>query len=221
MSPASCKPGTRLAWGNFVTPGIANKSAANPKRKNMPNPRLAARYAKSLIDLAVEKDQLETVFHDMEYLDQICTASREFKLMLKSPIIAPDKKESILDAVLGGKISTLTATFNRLLVKKNRESFLPEIAEAFIAQYKEKAGIYIVTLTTAQPVSAAVKQAIVDKITTETAMKKVELVCAVREDIIGGFILEVGDHLVDGSVRFELNNARKQFENNDFIYKMR
>jgi F-type H+-transporting ATPase subunit delta len=187
----------------------------------MPNPRLAARYAKSLIDLSIERDQLEQVYQDMEFLHSICSASREFISVLKSPIISSDKKENILDAVTGAKISQLTATFCKLLIRKGRESNLPEIASAFIQQYKDHQGIYIVKLTTAIPVSEEAKQLIVNKVKSGTAMKNIELNVEVNEDIIGGFVLEVGDHLIDASVAFELNNARKQFQDNDFVYKLR
>jgi F-type H+-transporting ATPase subunit delta len=49
----------------------------------------------------------------------------------------------------------------------------------------------------------------------------VELDTEVRQELIGGFILEIGDQRMDSSVAFELNNIRKQFQNNDFIYKIR
>jgi F-type H+-transporting ATPase subunit delta len=187
----------------------------------MPNPRLATRYAKSLIDLSIERNQLEEVYKDMEYLHAVCDNSREFVNVLKSPVISPDKKERILEAVTGGNISQLTASFSKLLIRKGRESNLPEIVDAFIQQYKDYREIYIVKLTTATPVSEEAKQIIVDKVKSGTAMKNIELNTEVKEDIIGGFVLEVGDHLIDASVAFELNNARKQFQDNDFVYKLR
>jgi len=65
------------------------------------------------------------------------------------------------------------------------------------------------------------KNAIVSKIKADTKMQRVELLTDVREDIIGGFILEVGDEMVDASVAYDLNNVRKQFANNDYIYRIR
>jgi F-type H+-transporting ATPase subunit delta len=52
-------------------------------------------------------------------------------------------------------------------------------------------------------------------------MKNIELTTEVDEDLIGGFVLEIGDTLVDASVAYDLNAIRKQFLNNDFIYKIR
>jgi F-type H+-transporting ATPase subunit delta len=187
----------------------------------MPNPRLAARYAKSILGLSIEKGQLEDVYNDMLLLQSTCRSSKEFVNLLRSPIIKPDKKGKILDAILNGRISPLTAAFIKLLLNKERESHLPEIANAFIAQYKEYKGIQVVKLTTAVSVDEDVKRTILEKMRYGRNGQQIELDTAVREELIGGFILEIGDRMVDSSVAHELNTIRKQFQNNDFIYKIR
>ena len=187
----------------------------------MLNPRLAERYAKSLIDLSIERGELETVNNDMLFLQSVAGMSREFVVILKSPVIPADKKVKIVEAVTSGKISILTLTFIKLLIRKGRESFLPEVVSAFIKQYNSFKDIHIVTLTTASPVSEELKQSIADKLKSVTPMKHIELRIEVKEGIIGGFILETGDLLIDASIAFDLNNIKKQFQNNDFIYKLR
>jgi F-type H+-transporting ATPase subunit delta len=187
----------------------------------MPNPRLAARYAKSLLDLAVEKNALEAVYTDMQYLQDLTRGSREFLSLLRSPVVASDKKQGAIDAVTQGKVSELTSAFTRLLVSKGREGELPEIITAFIRQYKDKNGIHVVKLTTAVPVSESVKQAIVDQVRSTSDMQKIELETKVDPKIIGGFVLQAGDKLVDASIAYDLREVSKQFDNNDFIYKVR
>jgi len=187
----------------------------------MPNPRLAARYAKSIIDLAIEKGQLEEVYNDMLFLQQAFRSSKELVVMIKSPVIKADKKDKVLDAITDGKTSVITSTFNKLLLRKGREFYLPEIITAFIDQYKVYKGVHIVKLTTAVPVSEELKKTIMDKIRADKHLKSIELITAVDESLIGGFVLEVGDELVDGSIAFDLKNIKKQFQNNDFIYKIR
>ncbi|HYE53324.1 MAG TPA: F0F1 ATP synthase subunit delta, partial [Chitinophagaceae bacterium] len=73
----------------------------------MLNPRLAGRYAKSLLDLAIEKNELETVYQDMLFLQQAAKNSREFVSLMKSPVIDAGKKERIFEAVTKGRISEL------------------------------------------------------------------------------------------------------------------
>ena len=188
---------------------------------NMPNPRLASRYAKSLLDLAVEKGQLEQAYADMQLMQQICKGNRDFVSLLRSPILKSDAKRKIIEAVTKGKISELTTAFNALLVGKGRESVLPEIITAFISQYKEHKNIHILKLVTAVPVSDSVKSAIINQVKKAGGIENVELVDTVDPGIIGGFVLRVGDKLVDASISYDLRTIARQFENNDFIYKIR
>jgi F-type H+-transporting ATPase subunit delta len=187
----------------------------------MPNPRLAARYAKSLLDLANEQQQLETVYQDMQYMRSLCEGSQQFVSILRSPVIRSDKKLSILKALTDGRISVMTATFNQLMVSKTREEFLPEVITAFIGQYDEMKGIEHVTLTTATPISDAVRNAIINKLKQETSMKQITLKTAVKEELIGGFVLEFNNNLVDASIAKELRDIRKQFRDNIYVQQLR
>lgn len=187
----------------------------------MPNPRLADRYAKSLVDLATEKGQLEAVYADMKYLQAVCKASKEFVSLLKSPVISSDQKNKIVGAVTNGKVSELTALFNRLLVSKGRESDLPEIASAFVDQYNGIKGIHRVKLTTAVPVSDELKKSIEAKVKAGQNLGSVELETAVDEKLIGGFVLEFNNKLVDASILRDLKDIKKQFGANLFVQNMR
>ena len=187
----------------------------------MPNPRLASRYAKSLIDLAIEKGQLEEVYADMSLLQQVCKSNSDFVNLLRSPIVKAETKRKIVDAITVGKVSVLTAAFNALLISKGRESNLPEIITAFVNQYKAYKNIHTVKLATAVPISDDVRKAIVDQVKKDGSYGTIELEEKVDESLVGGFVLQIGDKLVDASISYDLKNIARQFENNDFIYKIR
>lgn len=187
----------------------------------MQNPRLAGRYAKSLLDLATELNQLDVVYTDMTMLKGIGKTNPDFAALLRSPIIKPSTKEKIIDSVIAGKINNTTALFMRLLVRKGREENLLEIAEAFIEQYNVVKGIYKIKLTTATPVSDELKNEIVNKVKSSTPMQNIELETAVREELIGGFLLQMGGKLVDASILTDLNDIKKQFMDNQYIQKLR
>ena len=187
----------------------------------MQNPRLAIRYAKSLLDIAQEKDQLEKVFNDMKLLDDICKSSREFANVLKSPIIKEDKKNQIIESVTAGRISILTSSFIKLLGGKGRESNLPEIISAFIEQYNVVKGIHKVKLTTAVELSDGMKNDFINKIKASEGIKNIELETSVNENLVGGFVLEMEGKLADASIRRDLKEVQKQFMNNDYIQKLR
>lgn len=187
----------------------------------MLNPRVASRYAKSLLDIANEKGLLEQTYNDMLYLQQLTKGSRDFLNLLRSPVINSDIKNRSVDAVTAGKISDLTKSFTHLLINKTREAVLPEVITSFIQQYKQYKNIQVVKLTTATPVSDNVKQAIIEQVKKTGNIENLELEEIVDPNIIGGFVLQTGDKLIDASIAYDLKNISRQFENNDFIYKVR
>lgn len=184
------------------------------------SPRLAQRYAKSLIDLATELKQLDVVHEDMQVLQAILK-NRDFVLMLDSPIIKSDKKNKIISAITGGKISKISETFLKLLCNKNRESNLPGIVASFLTQYNTLKGLHNAKLTTASPISEELFDSFVTKIKTSSSIDHLNLETEVDENIIGGFVLEMEGKLIDASILRDLNDVKKQFANNDYIHKLR
>ena len=187
----------------------------------MTNPRLATRYAKSLIGLAQEKNVLEAVIADMKFFSSLQKTNPDFTALLRSPIINADKKEKIINAITGNKVSELSNLFISLLVRKGREGNLPEIAEAFITQYNTLKGIHKVKLTTAAPLSQQIQQEIMAKIKTESGVKNIELETGVDHELVGGFTLQMADIYVDASILRDLNDIKKQFLNNEYIHQLR
>ncbi len=187
----------------------------------MQNPRLAGRYAKSLIGLALEQNQLDAVCADMKYLQSVCKQSKEFTNLLRSPVINSDIKEKVVTEIIGKNIGTLSSAFIHLLIRKNRESNLPEIAFAAIEQYNEIKNIHKVKLTTATAASEELKASIVQKIKADTSLQNIELETEVNEAIIGGFQLEYNGNLIDASIARDLRDIQKQFEKNIYVPNIR
>lgn len=191
------------------------------KAIKMNNPRLAGRYAKSLLGLAIEQNQLDAVCGDMKLILSICKSNPDFVAVLKSPVISADKKEKVIGSIIEGRVSNLTTLFIRLLVTKNRENSLPEIVKAFISQYNELKNIHQVKITTAVPMSTELQETIVNRIRTNTHIQHIELETAVKDELIGGFTLEMGDILVDASILRDLNDVKRQFRSNEYIQQIR
>lgn len=187
----------------------------------MSNVRIATRYAKSLLGLAIERNELEKAFADMQWLQSVCKSNPDLVNMLRSPVIKADAKGKIVTAVAKDSVGKLTAEFIRLLITKGREGALPEISTEFIKQYKEYKNIQIVKVTTAVPISDELKEGIIRFIKSTTEIQNLELETIVDKNIIGGIIMQAGDKLVDASVSYDFKQIGKLFENNDFIYKVR
>ncbi len=187
----------------------------------MNNPRLAARYAKSLVDLSIEQNKLEEVYADMKFISSVSDSNADFVSILKSPVIPTDKKEKIIEAITKGRVSELTLLFIRLLMRKTRESNLPQIVKAFIQQYNKLKNIHPVKITTAVPISQELKDAIVAQIKLDPDLQNIELKEYVQDSLIGGFKLELGDILVDATISHDLHDIKKQFLSNEYIHKLR
>lgn len=182
--------------------------------------RIASRYAKSLIDLSQEQNKLERVMGDLQAFQQ-ATEQRDFYLLLKSPIVNPDKKGTILKEIFGGKFDELSMAFIDIILRKGRESYLPEIVAEFMNQYKALKHITTVKLTTATALSDeslnAIKAQLKGSSQTDT---NIEIETAIDPDIIGGFVIEFDDKLYDASVAHRLNNLRKEFSGNEYVNKI-
>lgn len=187
----------------------------------MQNPRLATRYAKSLLDIAVEKNSVEAVLQDMQWLNEVCAMSHDFAVMLRSPVIHGDKKLAVINEVLKGKnINDLTYGFVKLLVTKGREANLAEVAAAFITQYNTLRNIRIVKLTTAVPMPASIKESIQTKVASLMPKDTINLSTSVDEKLIGGFVLEMDDKLFDASVKKSLNEIRSKIVDHSYESKL-
>lgn len=172
--------------------------------------RVTSRYAKSLLDLSVEKGQVSKVLEDMKTIGAM-VQNRDLALLLKSPIVNTEKKRSIFKIVFDPHISEITKAFIHLVLNKGREALIPEISTEFINQHKEMLGITSVKITTATPMSEANIEAIKSKLLgTSMVEKSLDVEAMVNPDIIGGFILEVGDNLYDSSIAYNLKKLRKE-----------
>jgi F-type H+-transporting ATPase subunit delta len=108
-----------------------------------------------------------------------------------------------------------------LIIRKGREFFLPEIADAFIGQYKKHNKINEVLLTTAEPLDEQTFTQLKLKIEQQFQGMHIDLTTKVNPDLIGGFIVEANNNLFDASIIRDLNDIRKQFLKNEFIAEIR
>lgn len=178
--------------------------------------RIASRYAKSIIDLAAERGELEEVLSDMQGMQE-AVKNRDLYLLFKSPIIKSDKKRAVFNAIFDGKISKLSSEFFHIIMRKGREQYIPEIATDFIRQYKENSHITTIQLTTAHEIDQSILDGIEAKLLASNVTdKKVEIENKVDESIVGGYILEIGDKLYDDSVKGKLDKLKKAFSKNEY-----
>ena len=186
----------------------------------MADQRVAARYAKSLLDLGKEMGTLETVKQDMDLLSKTMAESRDLRLLLRNPIVKHDKKLAILTAIFQGKVSDITIRFFTILTQKNREAALESMGAEFVAQYNVLQGIQTAEVTSATPLTPALRAEIEKLVTEQTGLTQVKLTEKVDPDLIGGFVLRVGDQQIDDSVRTSLRKMRISLQENTYQQKV-
>ncbi len=183
----------------------------------MADARVASRYVKSLLSLAVEKGALEPVNQDMQMFDRICSSNRDLVNMLRSPIIRHEKKRDILEKVFKGKVHSLTFDIIDILTRKNREPLLPAIAKEFHVAYNEYKGIGKATVTTTIPMDAALRAEIESIVKTLSKKNQIELIEKVDAGLIGGFVLNVDDRQIDASISSKLKSLKLRFTENPYL----
>ena len=173
--------------------------------------RIASRYAKSLIDLAQERDILDNVTEDVKHFLEVCKV-RDFALLLKSPIVHGSTKQSVFTRLFGEIYDPVMLAFLEVIFRKARERYLSEIAQEFINQYREIKEIASVSVTSANALGDEQLEQIRNMISASGATyKNVELSTKVDPTIIGGLIIEFDDKLYDASVARGLDEVRKVF----------
>jgi F-type H+-transporting ATPase subunit delta len=177
----------------------------------MSNYRIATRYAKSLLELAIEKKKLENVYNDMRMLYGLCQESRPFHNFIKNPIINSYRKLGIFQSLFEKRIDELSYKFIDIITRKGREDILPEIGEQFLKEYRIYKNIEIVNITAPIVLDETLKEeflALSKKLIGEG--KKIELEEKVDKDLLGGFILRIGDKQIDDSVSSKLRDLKKK-----------
>lgn len=177
----------------------------------MSSARVASRYAKSLLELSKEQGKLEEVNIDMKLFHKVCDENYSFVLLLKNPIINHYRKREILHAIFEGKIDALTMAIFDITTRKNREALLPQIAMQFHLQYNNDKKIQEATVATTFPLNEDLRNQF-DKIIKEISKGDyVELTEVIKEEIIGGYLLKIGDIQIDDTIASRLKEMKLEF----------
>jgi len=182
----------------------------------MHHARSSTRYAKALLDLAIETGRADAVKADMLSLLSLLRESRDLRSMMSSPVIKADRKEAVLRTVFGNHFNPLTLDFLGLMAKNRREMYAEEIATDYVEGWRAHKGISKVTVTTATPLEPAQREALLRK-AAELASGTIELEEKLQPELIGGFVLRSGDRQIDQSIATRLDRLRNEFDDNLYI----
>ena len=174
----------------------------------MKSTKSASRYAKALLELAIEQQKLESIESNMSRILEAAKETNEFQVFLDSPIINLDKKVAVLNSLFG-EFEPLTLSFLALITKNGRERLITEIAQSYISQVKEFKGIIPISITSARKLDESTKATILAKINASVT-GTLEITELIDESLIGGFIVTMGDKQIDASVVSQLARMKQE-----------
>ncbi|WP_407400966.1 ATP synthase F1 subunit delta [Sodaliphilus sp.] len=169
---------------------------------------IPSRYAKALYKLSIETGECDEIYEQMRALSGRNTAIDELKRVMRNPYIPNEDKGRVMLLAAGAKPGSSLEKFIMLIIRNNRAEFLRKIALSYVALYREKHNIAEVIVTTAAQLSEKEMQAIIDVVKKQLQGYTFEVVSEINPDLIGGFTVQVGDVLLDASVKNELKNLR-------------
>ncbi len=171
--------------------------------------KISARYAKALLLLGKEQNKLEEIRANVESLSELINKTPEVRNLFEIPYIKPSLKLKLIDKLFRDAFNPVMVSFMALIVKNNRELYLPSILRVFIDLFKRDKNIKSVQLTTARPVTKKIRNIIKDYISREFD-SNIELSEKVDDRLIGGFILKIEDQQINASVSNHLNRIQKE-----------
>lgn len=178
----------------------------------MNDSKISVRYAKAFYNLAKEENLLKEVRDDVEMLSELIVSVPELNMFISNPIIKPAKKEAILKEIIGKRIQSITWSFIVLIIRNNRIHYIDSMVRFFLDLYKKNLGIMPASLMTAVPVDDELRHTLL-RIIEKKLNIKVELEEKTNANLIGGFILRIGNQQIDASVSNRLAKIRKELIN--------
>ncbi|MHB0756518.1 ATP synthase F1 subunit delta [Polaribacter sp. M15] len=185
----------------------------------MKDARAALRYAKAILNLAKDSKDDSAVNSDMQLIATTISENPELGVALQSPIIKSADKINVLKATFSNQVNNITLGLFNLLQENKRLSMLESIAKQYTIIFDYYHHIQVAKVTTAVPITPAIEQKVLAKIEALTG-EKANLENIVNPNILGGFILRVGDVQYDASISNYLSELKKEFDNSHYIPKI-
>lgn len=170
---------------------------------------VAKTYAEALMEVAVESGHILDFKRELGFVAETLAENPDFNALFMSPSVGIDEKKSVMEAVFGKNISPSLLNFVKILTDKGREHDLVEIKSEFDAMVDAHEGVVKGRAVSSVPMTEAQIKALEEKLSTLSGIK-VTLVNVVDDSIVGGVVLEIGDKMIDGSIRKQLAQIKEE-----------
>lgn len=169
---------------------------------------IATVYARSLFEVASEQDKLDLVREQLSQFADAVSENRELQIFLFSPYFSTEEKADGLDRALTD-VDPVVENFLELLIEKHRMPVIFRIRAEYDQLWEEENKLLPVEITSAVELPEATVKQLGDRISEQTG-RKVELSSHVEPAILGGIVVQVGNSVLDASIRNRLEQLRRQ-----------
>ena len=170
---------------------------------------VASRYAEALFQIGEEENLVDLLYSELKAVVDIFSINEQFFNIIKSPIISKKEKIELIDKIFSKGLNSNSINFLKILIEKNRISFIADIAMSYKERLNEKNNIIEGTVITAIPMN----QNEINELAKELSKKynkNVTLENIVDESILGGVLVRLGNEEIDGTVKTRLSKVKEQ-----------
>jgi ATP synthase F1 delta subunit len=169
---------------------------------------IATVYARSLFEVASERDSLDAIRDELAEFTDALNDSRELQVFFFSPYFSSEEKCDGLHKTVQGA-SDAFDNFLELLLEKHRMPAIFRIRREYETLWEQANQLLPVTITSAVALDESTVDGIGKAIGEQTG-RKVQLTSTVDPDVLGGIVLRVGNSILDASIRNRLEQLRRQ-----------
>ena len=169
--------------------------------------QVGRRYSKEIFEIAEEKNQGKEIYEMLNSAMVLYRTDKEFKNFILNPLIDNEQKKSVLNEIFG-KDNSENLNILLYILDKGRMNCIKYIVAEYLKIYYRKNRILDVKATFTKELTDEQKKKLIDKLSQKTG-KEINLEIKIDKNILGGGIIKIGDKIIDGSIRRELDNWRK------------
>ena len=178
------------------------------KAEENENKLVSERYAQALLELVSDNLSKEDILKELLYITESFKGSGDLNKVMTSPVISDDEKKNVISKLFENTTNKVILNFLKLLVDKNRFSMLESITKEYKNEINRLNNLLSINVTSAIDLTEDEKSAIKDKL-SNILNKNIELEWATNPDIIAGLVFEVGDNIIDNSLRHKLQDLSR------------
>lgn len=178
------------------------------KAEENENKLVSERYAQALLELVSDNLSKEDILKELLDITESVKGSGDLNKVMTSPVISDDEKKNVISKLFENTTNKVILNFLKLLVDKNRFSMLESITKEYKNEINRLNNLLSINVTSAIDLTEDEKSAIKDKL-SNILNKNIELEWATNPDIIAGLVFEVGDNIIDNSLRHKLQDLSR------------